>query len=189
MKTPVKIITHKDFVVKFFDESEFVIGSCDSEKNYKNIYFNVGEFKPTTKFGMEVFQNEKLLSSCLIGAEGGGTGINENSLVINDNSVVLCCSDSVFALSLPSLSLLWVTKVEEATCFEIFSLESDFIVHGELFISRLDKNGKIVWQQGGADIFTTLEGKDDFVITDTYIEVKDWDHRVYRFDFDGNSIL
>ena len=189
MKSPVKIIRHKDFVLKFFDESELLTKSVESEKSYSNSYLNVGECKSTSKYGIEVFQNDVLLSSCIIGAEGGGTGIYENSFVITDDSIVICCSDSVFELSLPSLDLMWVTKVEWATCFEIFSIDSDFIVHGETTISRLDKTGKIRWQKGGADIFLTPEGENDFILTDSYIEVKDWDHRIYRFDFDGNSIL
>lgn len=85
--------------------------------------------------------------------------------------------------------MLWKTKADQATCFEIFKHKDDYIVHGELEISRLDKNGNIVWQQGGRDIFTTLDGKDDFAITDEYILATDWANRKYKFDFDGKIIL
>lgn len=72
------------------------------------------------------------------------------------------------------------------TCFEIFYLEKDYLVHGELDITRLDKNGKIIWQNSGKDIFTTLEGKDDFCLTETEIIAKDWNYEKYIFDYDGN---
>jgi len=55
-------------------------------------------------------------------------------------------------------------------------------------ITKLDKAGKIIWQNSGADIFTTLDGKDTFTITDKYILVTDWENRKYKFDFDGKSV-
>jgi len=44
------------------------------------------------------------------------------------------------------------------------------------------------WQQSGADIFTTLEGKNNFIITDNYILATDWENRKYKFKFDGRLI-
>ena len=56
-------------------------------------------------------------------------------------------------------------------------------------ISRIDKNGKLLWQKGGCEIFTTLEGNgNDFYITDNYIFATDWDYNTYSFDFDGNEL-
>ena len=64
------------------------------------------------------------------------------------------------------------------------------MVHGELEISRLSNDGQIVWQQSGADIFTTTNGhEDDFLLTDKCIIATDWNNKKYQFDFDGNSII
>ncbi|MBK6834669.1 MAG: hypothetical protein IPG89_10490 [Bacteroidetes bacterium] len=86
------------------------------------------------------------------------------------------------------LRLQWQTKADTATCFGIFKLQDSYIVHGELEITRLDKHGKIVWQNSGADIFTTLDSENTFQITDKYILATDWENRKYKFDFDGNNI-
>jgi hypothetical protein len=91
-------------------------------------------------------------------------------------------------LSIPELDLLWQTQADQITCFGLYAYNDTYIVHGELGISRLDKDGKILWQKTGADIFTTLEGENIFEIADSYILVKDWEHRLYKFDFDGNSV-
>ena len=69
-----------------------------------------------------------------------------------------------------------------------FFLIQLYIVQGELDISRIDKNGNIIWQQSGADIFTRMEGKDNFVLTENYILATDWENRKYKFDFNGNRI-
>jgi hypothetical protein len=34
-----------------------------------------------------------------------------------------------------------------------------------------------IWQQSGAGIFTTLDGKGDFLNTDDYILATGWDHK------------
>ena len=44
-------------------------------------------------------------------------------------------------------------------------------------ITKLDSNGNILWQNGGADIFTTEKGVDDFEITDSFIRATDWENR------------
>jgi hypothetical protein len=62
------------------------------------------------------------------------------------------------------------------------------VVHGELEITRLDKDGKIVCQKGGRDIWTTAEGIEDFAVYGSYILATDWDYNRYKFDFDGNLI-
>ena len=73
------------------------------------------------------------------------------------------------------------------TCFEIFKKGDFYIVHGELEITKLNENGKILWQKGGADIFTTISGKNDFKLTEKYIIATDWENRIYKFDYEGNE--
>lgn len=156
---------------------------------YDAVYGKDSEYRFTTVYEISVFLANDLLKRVLIRAKGGGTAIHKTSLVIEDNVIVICCSDTVFCLSLPDLIPLWNTKADPATCFEVFKYQSDYIVHGELEISRLNRNGEIIWQQSGADIFTTLNGTEkDFRVTADCILAVDWDGRKYKFDFDGNVI-
>jgi hypothetical protein len=60
-------------------------------------------------------------------------------MIIEDKRLLICCSDSIFCLSIPDLTLLWRTRADEATCFEILKYQDSYIVHGELEILRLDK--------------------------------------------------
>ena len=86
------------------------------------------------------------------------------------------------------MKLLWKTKADQATSFEIYKYKDCYIVHGELEISRLDKHGKIVWQKSGADIFTTMDGEQDFELTEDFIFARDFENRTYKFDYNGNLI-
>ncbi|MGN6639124.1 MAG: hypothetical protein ACTHJ8_09455 [Mucilaginibacter sp.] len=138
---------------------------------------------------LRTYQSEHILKTVLINSDGGGTFVSGTSFIVQENKITICGSDSIFSLSIPELKLLWRTKADTVTCFEIFPYKHDYIVHGELEISRLDSNGKILWQQSGADIFISLNSSgDDFLVTDDYILATDWNGKKYKWDFDGNSI-
>lgn len=160
----------------------------DNFSKYDFKYFEESEYRCASILGIKVFEGNTEIKSAVIGSSGGGTGIYNNSVIIESDRVLICCSNSIFCLSIPELQLLWQTEADWATCFGIHKHKDSYIVHGELQISRLDQNGKIVWQQSGGDIFTTLDGKDNFEITDKFILATDWDNRKYKFDFDGRII-
>lgn len=170
-------------------EESYNKNSSDNINDYSKIFFDESEFEFPTKIGLKLFENGDIIQSSIIGSIGGGTGIHRSSQIIEDDRILVCCSDSIFCLSIPELDLIWKTQADQATCFEIFKYRDSYVVHGELEISRLDYNGRIMWQQSGADIFTTPKGENDFKITEEYIKATDWDNRSYKFDFDGNLIL
>lgn len=177
-----------NYEIEIQKDDTYSVDSADNQFDYKNIYFTPSDFILPTKIGLKIFENEELISSAIIGSIGGGTRIHDKSQIIEIDKLIICCSDSVFCLSIPYLNLLWKTQADQATCFEIYKLQDSFIVHGEMEITKLDSNGKILWQNSGADIFTTEKGVDDFEITDSFIRATDWENRTYKFSFDGKQI-
>ena len=175
--------------IELSNESNYKKDSIDNTFDFDCHYFDGQEYEFSTQIGIKVFKNDNLIKSAIISACGGVSRIHGKSQVVNEERIVICCSNQIFSLSIPSLNLNWQTKADEATCISIFELNRDFIIHGELEISRISNGGKIIWQRMGADIFTTLEGKeDDFKLTDKYIFVTDWENRKYQFDFNGNEV-
>jgi hypothetical protein len=181
--------TTENYRIEIYDDRIFTEGSADNVTQYDFVYFDKSEYHFPSVYGIKIFQDDTLLNSAVIGSIGGGTVIHDTSTIIENDRLLVCCSDTIFCLSIPNLTFLWRTQADQATCFEIYKYQDSYIIHGELEITRLDKDGKILWQQSGADIFTTLDGKDNFVITDTYILAIDWENRKYKFDFNGQSIL
>ena len=94
----------------------------------------------------------------------------------------------MFRFSLAGLQLLWKTKADLATYFAVFPYRQDYIVHGELEISRLDQWGNIIWQNGGADIFATPHGDSSLVLLQDMIIATDWEFSKYAFDYDGRTL-
>lgn len=95
----------------------------------------------------------------------------------------------MFHLSIPKLTLQWIVKADDATCFQIFKYNEDFIIHGELNITRILSVGEILWQNSGGDIFTTEKREQNFELNNETIKVKDWDNKIYKFDMDGNNLI
>ena len=188
MKEPSEILVLENYQIKIFEENDYQINSSENWFNYSRVFFNVNESKPTSKVGIQVYNGGKLISDCIVGAEGCGTGIHSNSTLISYGGIVVCCSNTIFKLSLNDLNLEWKTRADKATCFGVYYLADDYIVHGELEISRINKNGNIVWKKSGRDIWTTPEAIDDFAVYDDYILVTDWEYNRYKFDFDGNLL-
>ena len=173
--------------IDIYYEDSFKKGSADNVNKYDFEYFDESEYMYPTMFGIKVFKDEYLFKSAIIGSIGGGTTNHVKSTIFENERFLICCSDTVFCLSIPDLNLLWRTQADQASCFEIFKYKDNYIIHGEFEITRLDKNGVILWQHSGADIFTTINGKDDFELTDKYIIAKDFENRIYKFDYNGTD--
>ena len=184
----MKSYTKDKYRIDIFNDQTFSESSADNVNEYDFVYSNKSEYHFPSVFGIKIFQDNSLIKSAIIGSIGSGTTIHDTSTIIENDRILVCCSNTIFCLSIPDLTLLWQTQADQATCFEIYKYQDSYIIHGEINISRLDKDGKIIWQHSGADIFTTLDGKDNFKITDNYILVTDWENRKYKFDFNGNAI-
>lgn len=182
------IIETEKYRVEIFSDKTYSVNSVDNKNEYKQIYLDKSEYHLSSKYGINIYEVDKLISSALIGASGGSTCPHNNSVVVEENRITICCGNSIFSLRLPDLRLEWKSEADEATCFEIFKYKDSFIVHGELEITRISNDGKILWKQSGGDIFTTLNGENTFKITDNCILATDWENRKYKFDFDGNMI-
>lgn len=178
-----------EYRIELVDESTYTPNSTDNVFAYKNVFTDSeSDVFQSTNHGVKIYKGEELFSNTLICAVGGATGIHENSAVIIENDILICCADKIFSLSLPILSLNWMKKVDSATCFQIFNTKNGIFVHGELEASKIDKSGNIIWSVGFADILVTPDGKDSFILHDDFIEIQDWNHSKYKLDFDGNFI-
>lgn len=82
----------------------------------------------------------------------------------------------------------WKTQTDPATCFQVFRLQNDYVVHGELQIVRIDKNGKIKWEFGSADIFVSVDNTEEFKIENDGILLTDFSNTKYKIGFDGRLI-
>lgn len=172
------------YSIGLIDETSYDPESVDNVREYNRFYSG----KPhkdldfPTRHGIWLFKEEEVEKAVCLCASGGPSRIHHQCSLLQDKRLLICCADSVFCLAFPALDLIWVTEADQATCFGIYEHKDGFIVHGELAISRLDKDGKILWQFSGPDIFTTLSGKDVFRLSGDVIEAETWDGSKFRID-------
>lgn len=179
----------KDLTIELIDEPTYTFNSKDNKFIYSKHYFGDGAKEyPTSKHGIKVYQNDQIIDSCIIISSGGATGIHQNSSLLDNDQLLLCCCDTIFCLTLPNLELKWKMQADQATCFQIFKRQDEYIIHGELQITKLDRNGNKKWEFGGADIFVGIDNEEEFKIEKDGILLTDFAKKKYKIDFDGKLI-
>jgi hypothetical protein len=169
-------------LVRVFDEPTYRPGSRDNVREYER-YVSLAENLPTSVHGVEI--NGSYI--CAVGAAGGCSAVHQRSAAVASDRIFVAVGDHVVCLSLHAPhALLWSTCVDDATCFGVYWDESRQAIfsHGELQIMRLTPDGKPVWSASGADVFS--EG---FRLLHNYVEAMDFDHRVYRFDYERGELI
>lgn len=180
---------YKNFIIEISDEPNYRFDSIDNNLCYSKHYFADGAKEyPTSKHGIKIYREDRVINSCIVIGSGGATGIHKNSALLDADQLLLCCADTIFCLMLPDLDLKWKTKADQATCFQIFKYEDDYLIHGEIQVSKLDRNGKIKWEFSGADIFVSIDNEEEFRIENDGILLNDFEGTKYKIDFNGKLI-
>ena len=182
-------IEYKNFVIEIIDETCYLLNSKNNTYNYNKVYVVGTETEYSTKYGIRIKNSEnEIIKDCLLVCNtGAGTSVCKETCVIDAETVFICISNVVVSLSLIELELNWFKEVDFATAFGIYKMNEDFIIHGELYITRINKKGEIIWQQSGSDIFVLPCDfpTENFCIKDNKIFVQSWDERKYRISYNG----
>ena len=185
-------LTFKKYAIELYKDEAFKLNSADNNFKYDFVYHDEEATKyQCSQHAIKVCEDEKIYKSAIVCAGAGGTTIHSQSAIIVDNDIFICCADKVFSLSLPDLTLNWITQVDMATCFGINLADNGLFTHGEMSVTRLDLKGQIIWQTGLRDIIVNIEEnreQDEFVMHDTYISLMDFNTNKYQLGFDGKFI-
>jgi hypothetical protein len=180
---------YKNLTIEVLDEPTYKPGAANNNFIYSKHYFgDGGQDYPVSKHGIKILQDNRVLESCIIIGSGGATGIHKNSTILDNDNLVVCCCNTVFCLILPTLDLKWKTQADQATCFQIFKQQDGYVIHGELLVSKLDKDGNKNWKFGGADIFVSLDGEEEIKFESDGILLTDFAKTKYKIDFDGKLL-
>lgn len=180
---------HNELTIEVFDDTAFT-QSADSPTHYDKVIQVEKDkpYSPNSKHAIEVYKDNKAIKTAIILASGGGTGVYEDTALIDQGNLIIRCCNKLFSLSLPDLNINWVTEPDWATCFSVYKYQDTYITHGEMCIARVDREGKIIWSYGGADIFVCLYEGNPFEMHNEFIELTDFNGSKYRIDYDGKTI-
>ena len=173
-----------DLEVKLIDEPYYSVNSTDNVRTYDAEYCRDNKYQHSCAHGIALVEGECLKASVVLIGVGGRTAAHESSLVRVGSTCFVACGDSVFALNFPSLELLWVRRVDFATCFGVYWCENfdSLITWGELNVCRLDSRGNELWSVAGTDILT-----ESFEIKGGHIWVTDYVGDKLRISIESGS--
>jgi hypothetical protein len=186
-------LNYKNYQIEIFNDSNYTINSIDNLKVYDTVFLqgkkDKDRFYSTSKCGIIVKKSDTQIASAIICESGGATAITKKSFIIEDDRIWICVCNKVYCLEIPNLDLVWRKEIDFITNFSIHKIQDDFIIHGELDIKRITKDGEIVWSFGGRNIWVNQEGKTEFNIENDTIHLFDFESNEYILDFNGETIL
>ena len=185
-------LKYKNFEIEVLDDPNYTLNSADNLRQYEKVHFDGQHhedyFYPTSKHAVIIKKVKNEVSNAIICEVGGATGISKKSFIVEDDKIWILICNKIYCLKIPSLELHWQKEIDAFTNFSIYKLEKDFIIHGELEIFRITKEGDIIWRFGGRDIWVTIEGTNEITIETNTIRLFDFQSNEYVLDFDGNQI-
>lgn len=185
-------VNYKGYTIDIIDDSNYTLNSSDNIVSYDFEYFdgktNSDRVYPSSKHGIRITKDGAELASAIICEIGGYTTIHDNSFAITNDTILICCCDKIYSVSIPELKINWKKRFDPATCFAIHPFQDDFIIHGELQITRINREGNEKWKFIAGDIWVTPDGKESIELTDSRIKLTDWEGYVYELDSNGQEL-
>lgn len=122
--------------------------------------------------------------------KAGTSPLDEEHVILLNDAMYFCLGKYVCKWHIEHAKLEWAKKLDPDACFSVKLMpdETSLLVHSEMYLSRIDVTGKMLWQFSGADILVTPSGQDGVEIIGDHIHVTDWNNTRYTLDFDGNLV-
>lgn len=185
-------LNYKNFEIEVFDDPNYTLNSAGNLRQYEKVHFEENrqedQFYPESKHVIIIKEFGIEISSCIICEVGWTIKVTHNSFIIEDDKIWIIGCSKIYCLKIPSLELIWQKEFDHFTNFSIHKIEEDIIIHGELEIFRITKEGEVIWHFGGRDIWVNIEDKNAFTIENNSIRLFDFESNEYVIDFDGNQI-
>jgi len=163
--------------VKVVDEAGYRFGSADNIRRYDHEIDLTDGHSPSSVHGLVIDGKP----SFVIADSAGASGIHEHSLHVAHSAAFVAVGAHVISINLDTKEINWVLQTDIATCFGVHwnDAQQALISHGEIFISRLSPDGKMIWQTAGADIISEgCELRDDQVVA------TDFNGKLHYIDYD-----
>lgn len=113
----------------------------------------------------------------------------ENSAFLKGDHLILMLNEQLFRISMKDCIIREYKQLDIIGCtFGIYETIHGYVVHGELDILMLNTNLEVLWDFSGRDIFVSVTGKTAFALTDTTIQLNDFEDNYYEIDLNGKLL-
>ncbi|MCD7894350.1 MAG: hypothetical protein LUG60_11745 [Erysipelotrichaceae bacterium] len=109
--------------------------------------------------------------------------LGDKYFVLKDNILTLLLNFTILKFDLSINEIVSIKNVDTDACnYELYYIDDDYLIVGELEITRLDDSFNIIWQWSGYDIFDNVEV--DFNKKLIYV-TEFMNSKFYSITFDG----
>src|SRR3569832_2464083 len=90
-------LQHNEFTIEVFDDSVFA-RTVDSPTSYDTVIQEDKDkqYSPTSQHAIKIFKESNLIGSGIILASGGATGVYSDMALIDNENLIIRCSNKVF---------------------------------------------------------------------------------------------
>lgn len=113
----------------------------------------------------------------------------DNSAFLKGDHLILMLNEQLFRISMKDCIIREYKQLDIIGCtFGLYETTHGYVVHGELDILMLDPNFELLWDFSGRDIFVSITGKTAFTLTDTTIQLYDFEDNYYEINMNGKLL-
>lgn len=127
------------------------------------------------------------ISSAILCENGGKAELTQDSFKLAEDRLWICVGDKMYCLSMPSLEVIWFNNVDFGTIHSVNFFAEDLIIHGNMGLARIGKDGEIKWKfNEGNGVFIPGEGR--LRIFEKHLELIDGNDQKFKINEFGEAI-
>lgn len=127
------------------------------------------------------------VSSAILCENGGKAALTQDCFKLAEDKLWICVGDKMYCLAIPSLEVNWFRNVDFGTIHSINFFGGDLIIHGNMGLVRIGKEGEVIWKfSEGNGVF--IPGEERLKIFEKYIELIDGNDQKYTVNEDGKAL-
>lgn len=150
---------------------------------------NPGNYSP------EAFTKVVRVSASMLGASQSITILCnymsslDNSAILKGSQLILMLNEQLFEINLQTCTIQKYRKLDIiGGTFGLYETAHGYVIHAELDILMLNPDFEILWDFSGRDIFVSVTGKTAFTLTDTAVQLYDFNDNYYELDLNGKLL-
>lgn len=187
------VISYKDFEIEVKDEQAYSVKYAGNATNYQFEYARgkliENKIFPLNKRGIIIknVELQKEIASAILCENGGRSGISKDILALEADRLWVCVGDAMYCMVIPTLEVAWFCHLDYGTNHSIHHFQEDFVVHANLGLVRITKQGEIKWKfSGGIGVFVPGDGR--LTIFDHHIELIDGNEKKFTINEFGEEM-
>jgi hypothetical protein len=121
-------IAYNNYILDIIKDDNYTLNSTDNLPNYESVYSTSSHNKwYMHKHGLRVNKDGVEKASAIICSFGGATTIHKNSAVIKNDTIFICCGNTIYSLSLPELNLNWYNRLTPEPAMESINFMTTYL--------------------------------------------------------------